>query len=625
MHTRLVDTLGGGDGIHLVGESLLVDTAVRKIHLGIVVIEISEGVLHPSLIITLLVVITGMGTTGLAANEATLEHGEGIGEHIAELESLNKIAVPDGALVVDDNVAEVLVALGDNIKTLGHILLSTEDGGVVSHGLLHALTNASHRNITLVVENLVKVSDRLLAAVGGELRLSAALLSEIEDNSVSARLAEDNNVQKRVGTKAVSAVDAGAGALTGSQKSRNNSVVIAVAGVDNLASPKGGHAAHSVVDGRNDGNGLLGDVNTGEGAGGLSDTRELRLELLLGKVVELEEDVVLLGAAAAAGEDLHGDGAGDDIAGGKIKGLGGVARHEALTLGVDEVASLTAGTLGNKDTGAVDASGVELDELHIRRGEASTVNHSGTVTSAGLGGGGGEPAAAKTAGGENSVLRAEAVDGTVVDAHRHDAAAHAIVDHKVKSKVLIEEVDAILEGLAVERVEHSVAGTIRSGAGTTGNLLTIVNGLTAKGTLVDEAVLGAEEGEAHILHLGHDAGRLLAEVLNSVLIAEPIATLNGVVHVPAPIVLLAVSEGGIDTTLGSDSVRTRGVKLGDAGNIEASGSNAHGGTKTGATSTDDNAVEGVVNDGVRLVKIEAGRPGEGTAKHSFESIGSRCV
>ena len=68
---------------------------------------------------------------------------------------------------------------------------------------------------------------------------------------------------------------------------------------------------------------------------------------------------------AAPFADLDGHGARDDVARGEVLGVGRIALHEALALGIGEVAALAAHALGDQHAGAEDAGRVELDELHV--------------------------------------------------------------------------------------------------------------------------------------------------------------------------------------------------------------------------------------------------------------------
>lgn len=79
--------------------------------------------------------------------------------------------------------------------------------------------------------------------------------------------------------------------------------------------------------------------------------------------------------------------------------------------------------------------------------------------------------------------------------------------------------------------------------------------------------------------------------MDGILVTEPIGTLDSIIHVPSPVILVHVTQSSVDTTLSSDGVTSCGEELGDTGCVEASLGKTEGGTKTGTTSTDD---EGIV-------------------------------
>src|SRR5699024_483726 len=81
-----------------------------------------------------------------------------------------------------------------------------------------------------------------------------------------------------------------------------------------------------------------------------------------------------------------------------------------------------------------------------------------------------------------------------------------------------------------------------------------------------------------------------------VLIAEPVRPLDGVVHVPAPVVFAHVAERGTHAALGGHGVRTGGKHLGDAGGLQAGGGQAHGGAQAGTARADDQHVIFVPGD-----------------------------
>ena len=71
---------------------------------------------------------------------------------------------------------------------------------------------------------------------------------------------------------------------------------------------------------------------------------------------------------------------------------------------------------------------------------------------------------------------------------------------------------------------------------------------------------------------------------------------------PSPVILVHVSKSSINTTLSSDSVGSGGEQLGDTSSVETSLSQTEGGSQTSTTSTNDQGIVFVVNDGVLVAE-----------------------
>ena len=102
------------------------------------------------------------------------------------------------------------------------------------------------------------------------------------------------------------------------------------------------------MDGRQDRNGLLGDIDTREDSGGLRDTRESLVEDLWWQVAELEVDVVLLRTNTTALANFDGHGTRDDVTRCEILRRRRITLHEPLTLRVKEVSTLTTRTYARR-------------------------------------------------------------------------------------------------------------------------------------------------------------------------------------------------------------------------------------------------------------------------------------
>ncbi len=81
-----------------------------------------------------------------------------------------------------------------------------------------------------------------------------------------------------------------------------------------------------------------------------------------------------------------------------------------------------------------------------------------------------------------------------------------------------------------------------------------------------------------------------AHVLDGVLVAEPVGTLDGVVHVPAPVILAHVTQCRAHAALGGDGVAAGGEDLGDAGGFQAGSRHAEGSAQAGAAGAEHHHV-----------------------------------
>ena len=150
--------------------------------------------------------------------------------------------------------------------------------------------------------------------------------------------------------------------------------------------------------------------------------------------------------------------------------------------------------------------------------------------------------------------------------------------------------------LLVQRVQDRVAGAVGGGAGALRGALAVVRGHAAERTLVDLAVLGPAERHALVLQLDDRGDRLAAHVFDRVLVAQPVAALDGVVEMEAPVVLAHVAERGGDAALGRHGMAAGREDLADAGGPQALLGQPEGGAQAGAAGADHDHVEAVFLD-----------------------------
>mmetsp|Transcript_3468 Transcript_3468/g.4859 ORF Transcript_3468/g.4859 Transcript_3468/m.4859 type:complete len:531 (-) Transcript_3468:80-1672(-) len=469
------------------------------------------------------------------------------------------------------------------------------DRSMVLHALLHVQADLGGGQRTLSIPVLVEVGDALRARAGLQVGLGVPRGGDLRD-AVGAGAPEHHDVQQAVGAEAVGPVHGGAGGLARREQPGHDAVRVLRRRRQHLAEVVGGDAAHVVVHGGQHGDGLARHVHPREDGRRLADARQPLGQQLGGQVVQVQVDVVRLLAHPAALADLHGHGAADDVAAGQVLRRGRVPLHEPLTLGVAQDAALPTGALRDQAAGAVDARGVELHELVVLHRQPRAQGHRVAVPGAGVGAGAAEVGPPVAPRGQHRVLRPQAMQRAVLHAHGGHAHAGPVLHHQVQGEVLDEVGGVEGQRAPVQRVQHRVARAVRGARAAVGlAALAEVQALAAERALVDLALLRAAEGQPELLQLQHRLGRLAAHVVDGVLVAQPVAALDRVVHVPPPVVLGHVRQRGVDAALGRHRVRPGGEELGDAGGLEPGLGQAHGRAQAGAARAHHHRVVGVVH------------------------------
>ncbi len=93
-----------------------------------------------------------------------------------------------------------------------------------------------------------------------------------------------------------------------------------------------------------------------------------------------------------------------------------------------------------------------------------------------------------------------------------------------------------------------------------------------------------------MLEFDNGSRGLAGHVVNGILVAEPVGALDGIVHVPPPVILVHVPEGSVDATLGGNGMTSRGEELRDTGSVEAGLGKTECCTETRATCADNESI-----------------------------------
>ena len=139
-------------------------------------------------------------------------------------------------------------------------------------------------------------------------------------------------------------------------------------------------------------------------------------------------------------------------------------------------------------------------------------------------------------------------------------------------------------------------GPVGGGAGALGQTLAPLHGVAAERPLVDQAVLGARERHTKVLELDDRFHCIAAHEFDRVLVAEPVGPLDGVVHVPAPVVLAHIAERRADAALRRDGMAAGREDLADAGGLEPRNGHSQCRPQTGAAAPDNDDIVSVMLD-----------------------------
>ncbi len=325
------------------------------------------------------------------------------------------------------------------------------------------------------------------------------------------------------------------------------------------------------------------------------------------EMVKMQIDVVLVLANAATSADFHGHAARDNVTRSKILGGRRITLHEALTFGIDEIAAFTACAFSNQATCAINTGWVELNKFHILKWQTSTCRHTATVTGAGVSRSSRKIGTSVTTGRQNHHLGGKAMDRTVVEVPGNNTGADAVSHDQIERKIFDEKLRIILKRLAIKRVQDGVAGTVSSSAGALyRRTITKVLHVATEWALINLTFFGTRERNAVMFQLIDRGRRFTRQIFHGISIAQPVRSLNGIVHVPLPAIRTHILERSRNTTLRRNRMGARRENLGDASRLQTLFGHAKRCTQSGTTGTNDDDIELVIDERIGLFARSTG-------------------
>ncbi len=239
---------------------------------------------------------------------------------------------------------------------------------------------------------------------------------------------------------------------------------------------------------------------------------------------------------------------------------------------------------------------MELHELHVLHRQAGAQHHAAAVTGTGVSRRAREVRATIATSRENRLMTEETMHRAVRHIDGHDATALAVLHDQVDGEIFDEELRFVTQRLLIQRMQHRVAGAVRRCASTLRGALAVVRRHAAEGTLINATVVSTRERHAVVLEFDHRARRFFAHEFDGVLVAEPVRPFDGVVHVPAPIVLAHVAERGADATLRGHRVTARREDFRQTRDRQTGMRQTESGTQAGAAGADHDHVVVVIDE-----------------------------
>ncbi len=316
-----------------------------------------------------------------------------------------------------------------------------------------------------------------------------------------------------------------------------------------------GHAAHVVVRTGPDGDRIEDRVDAGEGHRQLARPGETAVDALGAEVTQVEQHRPVDPAASL---DLRRLRARDHVARGELEGVRRVARHEALSVAVDEETALAAAALRDEDTARIEGRRVELHELHVLQRKARVQRHRHPVAVAGVRVRRRAIDAPHPAGREHDRLAGDELQAAAHQVPADDADTPLVLDHEAPREVLLVHLHRPLvhplHELLVEHVNEHVPGDV-------GRVHGSRRARGAERPLRELALVVAREHTAPVLELVDVARRLVREDLDRVLVSEVVGALDSVIRVRLGTVLGGVAERRVDAALCGAGMAARRVQF----------------------------------------------------------------
>ena len=374
-------------------------------------------------------------------------------------------------------------------------------------------------------------------------RFPIALLFDEFNHTVTSSFTKYHQVQQGVGTQTVCTVYGSTSALTCRIQTFYRHFVIFTLRNNNFAMVVGRNTAHHVVGSRHNRNRVFNRVNTGKLDGNLADARQFFHNFFCADMVNFQQYVVFVFTTAATFVDFHSHRTGNHVTGSQIFYGWSVTFHKAFAIGIQQNTTLTAHTLGDQYTSTGYTSRVELPEFHVFQRNTCTGTNTQTITGIHISIGRRSINTTAATGSKHHSFSVENINFAGFHFHGGYTDYVAVfITNQILRRPFHKELCIGTDVLLVQSMQHRMTGTVGNRTCTFYRAFTVFGSMAAERTLVDFATFHTVKRHTHVFQLNYGFRRCAAHKLNRILVAQPVRTFHGIVHMPIPTVFLHITQ-----------------------------------------------------------------------------------
>lgn len=151
--------------------------------------------LAPFIVITVREVVSSVSSSGFFSVFSSEHSHLSLDHKVIKFKGLNQVGVPNVASISDTNILDFCRELVQLIAALLKVVLTTENGGVSLHSLLHTSSNLSGGRFTSAVADVVQMGNGCFTSILGEISLSLSG-SELILSGLSSGTSENDQVEE---------------------------------------------------------------------------------------------------------------------------------------------------------------------------------------------------------------------------------------------------------------------------------------------------------------------------------------------------------------------------------------------------------------------------------------------